>query len=225
MFDQNQPETPNDFIIRQIKTRKPVLVGLNFLSTTRLPYARILARRIRPDAQVSWHLGVFASLNAGLVKLQCPRSGFCLSWGWRQLLLDLLKNMDDPSSVGGVTWAEGRACGEQPESFWGTSSRSVGVSRSGKPRNGFCGIDAAGRAGGSFHGTIYDHARPQGCPGPACSAISRSSMRKVARQERRSRGGGSSNILRPTGMGLSIFVDDHFHCFNPSASKRSVKGH
>ena len=54
----------------------------------------------------SWHLGVFASLNAGLVKLQCPEVDFVCRGDGEQLLLDLLKNMDDPSSVGGVTWAK-----------------------------------------------------------------------------------------------------------------------
>jgi radical SAM superfamily enzyme YgiQ (UPF0313 family) len=108
MFDQANPETPNDFIIEQIKTRKPVLVGLSFLSTTSYPYAKILARQIRAeDAQVKLAFGgVFASLNAGLVKLQCPEVDFVCRGDGEQLLLDLLKNMDDPSSVGGVTWAK-----------------------------------------------------------------------------------------------------------------------
>lgn len=47
MFDQANPDTPNDVIIDEIKRQKPVLVGLSFLSTTSYPYAKILARQIR----------------------------------------------------------------------------------------------------------------------------------------------------------------------------------
>src|SRR5574337_1521026 len=47
MFDQANPETPDDVIIEEIRRRQPALVGLSFLSTTSYPYAKILARRIR----------------------------------------------------------------------------------------------------------------------------------------------------------------------------------
>src|SRR6185436_5565348 len=75
MFDQANPETPNDKIIEEIRRQKPDLVGLSFLSTTSYPYAKILARQIRAaDAHVKLAFGgVFATLNAQLVKLQCPQ--------------------------------------------------------------------------------------------------------------------------------------------------------
>jgi radical SAM superfamily enzyme YgiQ (UPF0313 family) len=78
MFDQANPDTPNDVIVEEIKKQKPVLVGLSFLSTTSYPYAKILARQIRvADSTVKLAFGgVFASLNAGLVKLQCPEVDF-----------------------------------------------------------------------------------------------------------------------------------------------------
>src|SRR5471032_2674999 len=47
MFDQANPETPNEVIIEEIRKKQPVLVGLSFLSTTSYPYAKILAREIR----------------------------------------------------------------------------------------------------------------------------------------------------------------------------------
>mgnify|MGYP003526563303 FL=1 len=47
MFDQANPDTPNDVIIDQINREQPDLVGLSFLSTTSYPYAKILARQIR----------------------------------------------------------------------------------------------------------------------------------------------------------------------------------
>src|SRR3970040_2214330 len=47
MFDQANPETPNDVIIEEIRRQRPAIVGLSFLSTTSYPYAKILARQIR----------------------------------------------------------------------------------------------------------------------------------------------------------------------------------
>ena len=55
MFDQANPETPNDVIIDEIRRRQPELIGLSFLSTTSYPYAKILARQIRaryPESEV-----------------------------------------------------------------------------------------------------------------------------------------------------------------------------
>jgi radical SAM superfamily enzyme YgiQ (UPF0313 family) len=106
MFDQANPDTPNDVIIEEIKRCKPDLVGLSFLSTTSYPYAKILARKIRSaDATVKLAFGgVFASLNAGLVKLQCSEVDFVCRGDGEQLLLDLLAHLNDPESVAGLTW-------------------------------------------------------------------------------------------------------------------------
>src|SRR5260221_8279943 len=64
MFDQANPETPNEVILREIQRERPDLVGLSFLSTTSYPYAKILARQIRaesPEVKIAFG-GVFASL-------------------------------------------------------------------------------------------------------------------------------------------------------------------
>jgi anaerobic magnesium-protoporphyrin IX monomethyl ester cyclase len=107
MFDQANPETPNDVIIAEIRNRRPDLVGLSFLSTTSYPYAKILARQIRAaDARVRLAFGgVFATLNAQLVKLQCPEVDFVCRGDGEQLILDLLEQLDDPAMVRGLTWA------------------------------------------------------------------------------------------------------------------------
>ncbi len=65
MFDQANPETPNEVIVEAIRRQKPVLVGLSFLSTTSYPYAKILSRQIRAaDDSVKLAFGgVFATLN------------------------------------------------------------------------------------------------------------------------------------------------------------------
>ncbi len=51
--------------------------------------------------------GVFATLNAAMVKQQCPTVDFVCRGDGEQLLLDLLERMDDPASIAGLTWAKG----------------------------------------------------------------------------------------------------------------------
>ncbi|MBI2948938.1 MAG: B12-binding domain-containing radical SAM protein [Verrucomicrobia bacterium] len=108
MFDQANPETPNEVIIEEIRRKQPALVGLSFLSTTSYPYAKILAREIRTaNSKVKLAFGgVFASLNASLVKQQCPEVDFVCRGDGEQLLLDLLEHLDDPSGVESLTWAK-----------------------------------------------------------------------------------------------------------------------
>ena len=108
MFDQANPETPNDAIVERIRHERPALVGLSFLSTTSYPYAKILARQIRAaDARVKIAFGgVFVSLNPQLVKLQVPEVDFVCRGDGEQLILDLVERLDDPGSVAGVTWQD-----------------------------------------------------------------------------------------------------------------------
>ena len=108
MFDQANPDTPNDVILKEISQQQPDLVGLSFLSTTSYPYAKILARQIRADnSKVKLAFGgVFASLNAALVKLQCPEVDFVCRGDGEQVLLDLLGQLDNPVAVAGLTWAK-----------------------------------------------------------------------------------------------------------------------
>jgi anaerobic magnesium-protoporphyrin IX monomethyl ester cyclase len=107
MFDQANPETPDAVIIEEIRRQQPDLVGLSFLSTTSYPYAKLLARQIRAtNARVRLAFGgVFATLNAALVKRQCPDVNFVCRGDGEQLILDLLDHLDDPSPVAGLTWA------------------------------------------------------------------------------------------------------------------------
>src|SRR5574341_956979 len=106
LFDQANPETSDELIVDEIRRRQPDLVGLSFLSTTSYPYAKVLARRIRAaDSRVRLAFGgVFASLNASLVKMQVPEVDFVCRGDGEQLLLDLLGRLDDPATVTGVTW-------------------------------------------------------------------------------------------------------------------------
>ena len=106
MFDQANPETPNDVILDEIRRQRPALIGLSFLSTTSYPYAKILARQIRAaDSSVKLAFGgVFATLNATLVKQHCPEIDFVCRGDGEQLILDLIDHLDDPSGVLGLTW-------------------------------------------------------------------------------------------------------------------------
>jgi anaerobic magnesium-protoporphyrin IX monomethyl ester cyclase len=116
MFDQANPDTPNEVIIQEIQKRRPALVGLSFLSTTSYPYAKMLARQIRAgDSTVKLAFGgVFATLNAGLVKLQCPEVDFVCRGDGEQLLLDLVHHIEEPEAVAGLTWAKDGRVIENP---------------------------------------------------------------------------------------------------------------
>ncbi|HEX9742899.1 MAG TPA: radical SAM protein [Nitrospiraceae bacterium] len=107
MFDQANPDTPNEVIIEEINRRQPALVGLSFLSTTSYPYAKILARQIRAvnDKVRLAFGGVFATLSAQLIKLQCPEVDFVCRGDGEQLILDLLEHLEEPEPVAGLTWA------------------------------------------------------------------------------------------------------------------------
>src|SRR5206468_12140179 len=107
-FDQANPETPNSVIIEQIQEKQPALVGLSFLSTMSYLYVKIFAREIcATGSKVKLAFGgVFVSLNAALVKQQCPEVDFICRGDGEQLILDLIANLEDPSGVASLTWAK-----------------------------------------------------------------------------------------------------------------------
>jgi anaerobic magnesium-protoporphyrin IX monomethyl ester cyclase len=108
LFDQADPDTPNDVIVAEVGRYRPDLVGLSFLSTTSYPYAKILARELRRscrDAKLAMG-GVFATLNAARIKTQVPEVDFVCRGDGEQLILDLLAHLGDPTGVLGVTWQE-----------------------------------------------------------------------------------------------------------------------
>ncbi len=160
MFDQANPETPNEVIVEELKRQRPAVVGLSFLSTTSYPYAKILARQIRSaDDKVKLAFGgVFATLNAELVKLQCPEVDFVCRGDGEQLILDLVERLDDPSGVAGLTWMKDGKPVHNSNRPMDRDSRSVAVPRSREPAARLRRVDAARRAGGSVDGTLHDHA-------------------------------------------------------------------
>ncbi|NJL16607.1 MAG: cobalamin B12-binding domain-containing protein [Nitrospira sp.] len=129
MFDQANPDTPNQVIIDQINREQPALVGLSFLSTTSYPYAKMLAREIRATNQkVKLAFGgVFATLNASLVKLQCPEVDFVCRGDGEQLLLDLLANLDNPQDVASLTWMKNGQVVQKSQPRYGAAAGSVAL--------------------------------------------------------------------------------------------------
>ena len=88
MFDQANPETPHAVITGEIQRKQPALAGFGFLSTTSYPYAKLPARDIRAaNRTVKLAFGgLFASLNASLVKQQCPEVDFVCRGDGEQLI-------------------------------------------------------------------------------------------------------------------------------------------
>ena len=106
MFDQANPDTPNDVIVEAIKQQKPALVGLQLPEHDQLSIcqdARPADPRRRRHGQ--------ARVRRGVRQSECrPRQApmsevdFVCRGDGEQLLLDLLAQMDAPETVGGLTW-------------------------------------------------------------------------------------------------------------------------
>src|SRR5438874_388994 len=83
MFDQANPDTPNDVIVGEMQRQQPALVGLSFLSTTSYPYAKMLARQIRAaDGRVRLAFGgVIARAWRSTLSSRClSMSPLCCPW-------------------------------------------------------------------------------------------------------------------------------------------------
>ena len=103
--------------------------------------------------------GVFATLNAQLVKLQCPEVDFVCRGDGEQLILDLLERLDDPDTVAGRHLAgAGRHAPAQPEPPARPRPRPVALPRPREPRPGLRGVDAARRAGRPLARPLHDDA-------------------------------------------------------------------
>ncbi len=161
LFDQANPETPNDVIVAEVLRWKPDLVGMSFLSTTSYPYAKILARALRaaaPEVKLAFG-GVFATLNAEHVKRQVPEVDFVCRGDGEQLILDLVERLDDPAGVMGVTWQDASgAVRENPPRMldrnldqWPFPDRESLDAR-------FRRVHAARRSGRAVARALHDHA-------------------------------------------------------------------
>ena len=204
----------------------PELVGLSFLSTTSYPYAKILARQIRAvDSKVKLAFGgVFATLNAPLVKLQCPEVDFVCRGDGEQLILDLLEQLEDPVAVAGLTWArDGKVVNnpnrpaERDLDQWPFPDRESLAARLHR-------VDAAGCAGGAFDGAFHHDADLARMP-VALRLLRHPDLQpgQMAFAQSRSTWSPNSIICRSTATArctLSTIIS----CCSPSGSKRSARG-
>ena len=107
MFDQANPETPNEVIIEEIRKRSPTLSALSFLSTTSYPYAKILARQIRAaDSRVARLRRRVRQLNAGSSSCNVRRWTSCAAATANSSSWIFSSASTIPTTVAGLTWAK-----------------------------------------------------------------------------------------------------------------------
>ena len=160
MFDQANPETPNASSSRRSSGNNRRWSGLVSSAPPVIHTPRFsLAKSARPTATVKLAFGgVFASLNAPLVKQQCPEVDFVCRGDGEQLILDLLEHLDDPSGVDECDLGQRWPGRQQSESKDGAQPGSVAVPRSREPEAGLRRIHATGRAVRALAGAVHDHA-------------------------------------------------------------------
>ena len=214
MFDQANPDTPNEVIIDEMRRQKPDLVGMSFLSTTSYPYAKMLARQLRAaDANIKLAFGgVFATLNAQLVKAQCTEVDFVCRGDGEQLIVDLLERLERSRHRDGRDLAgEGRHAAEQPEPRAAARPRPVAVPGPREPGARFRRVDAARRPGGALARPLHHDADVPRLP-VALRVLRHPDLQRgqVALAEPPRTSSREFEQLRKDGYGSVYFVDDHF---------------
>jgi radical SAM superfamily enzyme YgiQ (UPF0313 family) len=116
MFDTCHPQMKEEHIAEAAGAERPDVIALSFLSTTSYPAAKSMARRLKqaaPDTPLILG-GVFATMNATKIMADCPDADFIGKGEGEELLPDFLENLDDPGSVAGLVWRNGREIVENP---------------------------------------------------------------------------------------------------------------
>jgi len=109
MFDTCHPEMKEDNITHALTEDKPDLIALSFLSTTSYPAAQRMAQKLKiesPHTPIIFG-GVFATMNAKNVLLDCPYADFIGVGEGEELLPEFLDNFNDPAKVAGLVWRSG----------------------------------------------------------------------------------------------------------------------
>jgi radical SAM superfamily enzyme YgiQ (UPF0313 family) len=109
MFDTCHPQMKEENIARAIGEEKPDVIALSFLSTTSYPATKSMAQRLKqesPDTPIILG-GVFATMNAKKILVDCPYVD-CIGVGeGEELLPDYLENLHDLGKVKGLVWRSG----------------------------------------------------------------------------------------------------------------------
>ncbi len=116
MFDTCHPQMKEENIARALGEDKPDVIALSSLSTTSYPATKSMAERLKqesPDTPIILG-GVFATMNAKNILVDCPYVD-CIGVGeGEELLLDFLKSLNDPAKVDGLVWRSGDDIIENP---------------------------------------------------------------------------------------------------------------
>ncbi len=109
MFDTCHPQMKEENIARAIGEDKPDVIAISSLSTTSYPATKNMAQRLKqesPDTPIILG-GVFATMNAKKILVDCP-SVDCIGVGeGEELLPDYLENLHDLGKVDGLVWRSG----------------------------------------------------------------------------------------------------------------------
>ena len=116
MFDTCHPEMKEENIARAVSEEHPDVIALSFLSTTAYPTTQRMAQRLKkesPDTPIILG-GVFATMNAKNILVDCPSADFIGVGEGEELLPDFLNNLNDPGKVEGLVWRSGDEVIENP---------------------------------------------------------------------------------------------------------------
>jgi len=116
MFDTCHPQMKAEDIARAVAQEAPDAIALSFLSTTTYPAAKSMARRLKAESPKVPIIvgGPFATLNADRILADCPDID-CVGVGeGEELLPDYLDSLNDPGSVAGLVWRQGKRIVQNP---------------------------------------------------------------------------------------------------------------
>ena len=215
MFDQANPDTPNDVIIEEIRRQqpgsgRPELPQHDELSVRQDPRR---ARSAPPTAPVQARVRRrvrHAQRPAGQAAV--PRSGLRLPRRRRAAHPRSARASGrSAESVAGVTWAKDGKVVNNPEPTAGAQPRPVAVPRPREPAARFRRVDAARRAGRALAGALHHDADLARLP-LAVRLLRHPDLqrRQVALAQRRSTSSTEFKHLAAHGYGSVYFVDDHF---------------
>lgn len=109
MFDTCHPQMKAEHIACAVRTEKPDVIALSFLSTTAYPATRAMAHRLKlaaPDTPVIVG-GVFATINAKEILADTPDIDYIARGEGEELMPEFLENLGSPGTVGGLVWRSG----------------------------------------------------------------------------------------------------------------------
>jgi radical SAM superfamily enzyme YgiQ (UPF0313 family) len=109
MYDTCHPDMKEKNIAQAVVDEKPDVIALSFLSTTSYITTKHMAETLK---NVSAHTpiifgGVFATMNAEKILVDCPHADFVGVGEGEELLPDFLNNLNDPGKVEGLVWRSG----------------------------------------------------------------------------------------------------------------------